>query len=205
MLNKKRFGRCLDALTGGCLWIHEDAARFWETTSRARPASHSTFYDGRIYALGGTGILNCLDAATGKRYWSHNIATDAAAPIPLWGFSGSPLLVDGLAILFAGGDAGKSLLAYRASIGGTGWAASAGANSYSSPQLATLAGKRQCLVLSDDGLTAVEPRTGAVLWKNGVCWRGAQALFNRTSFALPIGRRHLGWLRHHPARCRQGR
>ena len=164
---------CYDALTGRCLWTHGYAARFWESVSGAGPRATPTFHDGRIYALGGTGILNCLDAATGKPYWTHNIAADAGAPIPQWGFSGSPLVVDGLAIVFAGGDEGKSLLAYRAATGAPAWATSAGTTSYSSPQLATLGGKRQCLLLSDDGLTAVEPLTGAVLWKDGVSWRGA--------------------------------
>ncbi len=123
---------CYDTLTGRSLWVHEEPVRFWEAVSGAGPRATPTFHDGRIYSLGGTGILNCLDAATGKRYWTHNIAEDAGAKIPQWGFSGSPLLVDGLVIVFAGGDAGRSLLAYRAETEEPAWTASAGVMSYSS-------------------------------------------------------------------------
>ena len=123
---------CYDTLTGRSLWVHEEPVRFWEAVSGAGPRATPTFHDGRIYSLGGTGILNCLDAATGKRYWTHNIAEDAGAKIPQWGFSGSPLLVNGLVIVFAGGDAGRSLLAYRAETEEPAWTASAGVMSYSS-------------------------------------------------------------------------
>src|SRR5262249_29600164 len=135
---------CYEAQTGRELWAHGDAARFWESVSGAGPRATPTFADGRIYALGGTGILNCLDAATGERHWSHDIAADAGTRPPQWGFSGSPLVTDGLVIVFAGGDGDKNLLAYRADTGKPAWAAPARGTSYSSPQLVTLAGQRQC-------------------------------------------------------------
>src|SRR5207249_3294658 len=34
-------------------------------------------------------------------------------------------------------------------------------------QLVTIDGKRQCLLLGDRGLTAVDPDTGKVLWEHG--------------------------------------
>ncbi len=162
-----------DASTGQELWVHEDAARFWETVSGAGPRATPTFADGRIYTLGGTGLLNCLDASTGRRLWSHDIAAEAGAPVPMWGFSGSPLVVDGVVIVFAGGPGDQSLRAYRADTGAPAWTASAGKLSYSSPQMATLAGTKQCLFLSDRGLTAVDPATGKVLWTHGEAMPGA--------------------------------
>src|SRR5262249_31642408 len=76
---------CYEASTGNEVWIHEDTCRFYETVSGAGPRATPTFADGRIFTLGATGILNCLDAATGKRHWSHDIAADAPAKIPQWG------------------------------------------------------------------------------------------------------------------------
>jgi outer membrane protein assembly factor BamB len=164
---------CYDAATGQELWSHEDTTRFFESVSGAGPRATPTFTDGCIFALGGTGILNCLDAGSGNRCWTRNIAADADARPPQWGYSGSPLVTDGLVIVFAGGDGDKNLLAYRANSGEPAWAAPAGRMSYSSPQLATLAGRRQCLMLSDYGLTAVDPASGAVLWKGGAEMPGA--------------------------------
>jgi outer membrane protein assembly factor BamB len=164
---------CYDATTGQERWIHEDRVRFWETVSGAGPRATPTFADGRLFTLGGTGILNCLDAATGKCQWSRDITADAGSKPPMWGFSGSPLVVDSLVIAFAGGDGDSNLLAYRVYSGELAWTAPAGPGSYSSPRLATLAGQRQCLMLSEYGLTSVDPATGAVLWKCGLSMPGA--------------------------------
>src|SRR5262249_47441597 len=54
---------CLDASTGGEIWTHEDAARFWDSVAGAGPRATPTFDGGRIFSLGATGIVNCLDAA----------------------------------------------------------------------------------------------------------------------------------------------
>jgi outer membrane protein assembly factor BamB len=122
--------------------------------------------------MGATGVLNCLDAASGKCQWSRDITADAAAKA-LWGFSGSPLVAQRMVIVFAGGEDGKSLRAYRTDSGDPVWAAPASQGSYSSPQLTTIAGKAQCLILGDGGLTAVDPATGAVLWQYGPAMTGA--------------------------------
>jgi outer membrane protein assembly factor BamB len=163
---------CYEAATGKELWAHEDAARFWEAVSGAGPRATPTFADGRIVTLGATGILNCLDAGTGRRCWSHDLAAEVGAKAPMWGLSGSPLVVDGLVIVFAGGGE-RTLLAYRLDSGEPAWAAAAGPDSYSSPQVLTIAGQRQCLLLSEAGLTAVDPATGAVLWQHGLAMPGA--------------------------------
>jgi outer membrane protein assembly factor BamB len=164
---------CYDARTGRELWAHTDTARFWESVSGAGPRATPTFADSLIYTLGGTGLLNCLDAATGERHWSHDIAADAGTRPPQWGFSGTPLVTDGLVIVYAGGDGDKNLLAYRADTGEPAWSAPARGTSYSSPQLTTLAGQRQCLILRDRGLVAVDPAMGAVLWEGGTPMPGA--------------------------------
>jgi outer membrane protein assembly factor BamB len=164
---------CYDAATGQELWSHEDPARFKEAVSRAGPRATPTFADGRLYTLGATGILNCFNAVTGKRSWRRDITADSGAKVPMWGFTGSPLVTHGKVIVFAGGSGSDNLLAYHAESGEPAWTAPAGQESYSSPQPATLGGKAQCLLLSDHGLTAVDPATGAVLWEHGLNMPGA--------------------------------
>jgi outer membrane protein assembly factor BamB len=164
---------CYEASTGKELWIHEDTCRFWEAVSGAGPRATPTFADGRLFTLGATGILNCLDAATGTRHWSHDIAVEASTSAPLWGYSGSPLVVDDKVIVFAGGEANRNLLAYRTESGELAWAAPASQGSYASPQLLTIAGQRHCLLLGDHGLTAVDPATGHRLWEHGWAMPGA--------------------------------
>jgi hypothetical protein len=102
---------------------------------------------------------------TGQRKWSKDIAAEAGAKVPQWGFSSSPLATRGLAIVFAGGEGQKGLLAFRAESGEPAWTAAAGHDSYSSPQLASVGGEDQVLFLSDAGLTAVDVATGSPRWE----------------------------------------
>ena len=145
--------------------------RFWEKVGGEGPRATPTFADGRIYALGATGILNCLDAVGGARKWSRDIAAEAGAKPPLWGFCSSPLVVDGVVVVFAGGD--KGLLAYHADSGAPAWTAAAGKISYSSPQLATHDGQQHILFWSDCGLTAHDPASGEVVWRHDAPTPGA--------------------------------
>jgi outer membrane protein assembly factor BamB len=157
---------CRDAETGAQLWIHDDPNRFEESLSGAGPRATPTFDNGRVYSLGANGTLNCLDAASGRRIWSKDVKADAGAKVPDWGFSSSPLVVGGKVIVYAGGGAKKSLLAYDAEAGGLAWGAPAGTLSYGSPQLATINGRQQVLFSSDAGVVSVDPSSGAVLWEH---------------------------------------
>jgi outer membrane protein assembly factor BamB len=163
---------CLDAGTGHTLWSHEDAARHWDSQGVVGPRATPAFAAGLVFSLGATGILNGLDAATGERKWSRDLGADAGAPRPMWGFSCSPLVVDGLVVVFAGGPSEKTLLAYHAESGEPAWAAPAGRTSYSSPHLTNLGGDTQVLLLSDRGLTALAPASGSVLWQYELPARG---------------------------------
>ena len=162
---------CLDADTGAEIWSHLEPGRFWDSLSSTGPRATPTFADGRIYAQGATGTLVCLDAATGTKVWSRNILSDSGNKLPDWGVSSSPLVAHGLVVVYAGGPADpkgagrEALLAYRADTGEPAWSAGAGAYSYSSAQLATLAGREQVLFVSNQGLIAVDPASGATLWE----------------------------------------
>lgn len=164
---------CYSATNGRQLWVHEDVARFWEAVSGAGPRATPTFANGKIYALGATGILNCLDASSGVKKWSHNLQTDAAAIPPQWGLSGSPLVVDKTVVVYGGGENQNNLLAYDAETGASVWTAAAGVSSYASPQFLTIADRPQILMLNDTGLVSVEPANGRPLWTAGLAMPGA--------------------------------
>ncbi|HMC78201.1 MAG TPA: PQQ-binding-like beta-propeller repeat protein [Vicinamibacterales bacterium] len=152
--------------TGKPVWRHHDPARFWESNGGPGPRATPTFSGGRVYTLGATGILNALDAQSGAVIWSHNAAKDTGASMPLWGFSGSPLVVDDMVIVATAGV----LAAYDASSGQRRWNGPAGDDSYTSPQLMTIDGVRQVVHMSGAGLTSVAPADGKVLWQHA--WKG---------------------------------
>jgi outer membrane protein assembly factor BamB len=168
-LGEKEAVVCLDAATGETLWSHEDDARHDDEQSGAGPRATPTFAAGRIFALGASGILNCLDAATGQSKWSRKILADAGTKPPEWGYSGSPLVIDDLVVVFAcgdfaAGDSLKALRAYHAESGEPAWSTAAGKISYSSPHLATFGDAKAILAVSDGGIFAVAPSSGEVLW-----------------------------------------
>ena len=157
---------CYDATTGEPVWRHRDAARFWESNAGAGPRATPTLSDGRVYTFGGTGILNALDAGDGSVVWSRNAAGDTGAKLPIWGFSGSPLVVGDVVVVAASG----TLAAYDAATGAPRWKGPAGDEGYSSPHLATIDGVAQVLFLSGAGAAAVVPADGTLLWEHA--WKG---------------------------------
>jgi outer membrane protein assembly factor BamB len=157
---------CYRKSTGATVWRHRDATRFWESNGGAGPRGTPTLKDGRVYALGATGILNSLDATTGGVIWSHNAVSDTKVKIPMWGISSSPLVVDDVVIVATGGK----LAAYDVATGGLRWSGGGGGMSYSSPHLATIGGVAQVVFLGGPGAIGVDPASGKLLWQHD--WEG---------------------------------
>lgn len=152
--------------TGTPVWRHHDAARFWESNGGAGPRATPAISDGRVFALGATGRLNALDAGSGAVIWTRNAAGDTGAKLPDWGFSGSPLVVDDTVIVATSGV----LIAYDARTGSRRWVGPQADEGYTSPQLATIGGVRQILLMSGTGLASVSPADGTTLWQHD--WSG---------------------------------
>lgn len=161
---------CYRLATGEPVWSHRDAARFWESNGGAGPRATPSLSEGRVYALGATGILNALDAATGAVIWSRNAGSDTGAKTPEWGFSGSPLVSGGAVIVALSGR----LAAYDTSTGERRWTVPTGGGSYGSPQWVSIKGVPQIVLLNGAGAASVAPADGKLLWKHA--WEGATIL-----------------------------
>jgi outer membrane protein assembly factor BamB len=156
---------CYDAATGNEVWEHSDPERFFEALAGAGPRATPTFADGRIYAMGAKGRLTCLAASDGKPIWSRDVVAEAGGAVPQWGYSSSPLVVDGTVVAFAGGEGKNSLVAFDATTGTPVWSQAGGTMSYSSPQLVALDGRRQILMHDNLALRSVAAEDGALLWE----------------------------------------
>jgi outer membrane protein assembly factor BamB len=153
---------CYRVSTGEPVWRHRDPVRFWESNAGAGPRATPTLSQGRVYSFGATGLLNALDARSGARIWSRNVATDTRRQVPIWGFSSSPLVVDDVVIVAAAG----TLAGYDVATGNLRWRGPSYGGSYSSPHRATLDGVVQILLLGGPGAISVAPADGAVLWEH---------------------------------------
>ena len=153
---------CYNARTGEPVWMHGDAVRFYESNGGPGPRGTPTLHDGRVYTFGATGILNVLDAGDGAVVWSRNVASDADAEVPGWGFTSSPLVVDDVVIVAAAGK----LVAYDRATGEPRWFGPKGGGSYSSPHLVTIDGVQQVLLQSAAGAASFAPADGTLLWEH---------------------------------------
>jgi len=157
---------CYRVSTGEPVWRHRDAVRFYESNGGAGPRATPTLSHGRVYTLGATAVLNALDAGNGKVVWSRNAASDTGRKIPEWGIASSPLVVDDIVIVAVSG----TLAAYDLATGKPRWTGPQHGGSYSSPQLVTIDGIAQVLILSAPGVVSVSPADGKLLWEH--TWEG---------------------------------
>lgn len=155
-----------DTATGSELWTYSYPAHFKEAMGGPGPRATPTIADGEVYALGAQGDLVCLDLKSGKKKWAVNVLKDNKNII--WAMSGSPLVYENLVIVNPGAQAegakGKALRAFNRADGNLVWSSGDTEAGYSSPELATIAGKLQILMFDAKGLGAYDPKDGKKLW-----------------------------------------
>ncbi len=159
---------CYELLSGDAVWVHEEKVRFEESMGADGPRSTPTITDGKVFSLGATGILNCLDARTGEKIWGKDILAEVKQSVPTWAKSCSPLIVDGKVIVTLGSEAKENLAAFDASSGNLIWRSGDYKSSYASPVVATLAGKRQIVAIQQKSVDGYEIETGKILWSSPI-------------------------------------
>jgi outer membrane protein assembly factor BamB len=162
---------CYDTATGQERWAHAYLAFFTERLGGDGPRATPTIAGGDVYALGATGRLTCLDLVSGQPRWSVEILdNDPKNNIP-WGMSGSPLVYDQVVVVNPGKQteaaAGRALVAYDRATGKPIWSGGETRAGYSSPMLATLAGRRQVLLFDGEELGGYDAADGSKLWRLG--------------------------------------
>ena len=141
------------------------SAHYATTIAGEGPRATPTISRGRVYALGATGLLNGLDLETGRPIWRRNIGDENEAASPTWGRSGSPLVVDDLMMVSAGGRrVGRWWPTTGKPEGRSGAAATT-----RQLQLADACDawrRRQIVVLNQSSVAGHDPATGRVLWNH---------------------------------------
>lgn len=131
-----------------------------------------------LFVAGMRDVLVCLDVATGMERWRFDFVKQLKAPVPDFGFVCSPL-VDGDAVYV---QAGASFVKLNKRTGEVLWrtlkdGGGMWGSVFSSPVLATLAGRRQLVVQTREKLAGVDPNDGKVLWEQAVeAFRGMNIL-----------------------------
>jgi outer membrane protein assembly factor BamB len=182
-----------DVETGAELWRTAHAAHFDHMLGGAGPRATPTVAHGLVYAHDALGRLECLDGATGTLVWQHDLKalygmTDTLeAELIAFGRSPSPLVLRDMVILPAGGDpAGKrpGLVAFHRVTGALLWEGPPRNISHASPNVATLAGVEQVLVVNADTVSGHDPRDGRLLWEHP--WPGRTGADANNSQPVPV-------------------
>jgi outer membrane protein assembly factor BamB len=154
---------CLDEASGQILWKHEYECPY-AVSYPAGPRTTPVIHGGKVYALGTMGDLLCLDAAKGNVLWSKNFPKDYQAPVPLWGFSASPLL-DGEKLICLVGGEGSLVVALHKDSGKELWRSlTASEPGYSPPVIYDIGGKRQLIIWDPQAIHGLDPETGREYW-----------------------------------------
>ncbi len=141
---------------------------------RSTPAYDSE----RLYVGGMRDVLVCVDAKTGKEAWRCDFVKELKTPLPDFGFVCSPLVDGDFVYVQAGASVAKlnkktGKIIWRTLEDKGGMLGSA----FSSPVIATLAGKRQLIVQGREKLAGVDLDKGDVLWSQVVpSFRGMNIL-----------------------------
>ena len=152
----------LDRATGKQVWEYQNGRRY-ENDRGDGPRSTPTIDGDRLYVLGGSGDLTCLDAATGKRIWTVNLVQKFRGVNPYWGYSESPLVVGDRILVNAGGSR-ASIVAINKADGSTLWQQHNDGAGYSSPMLLQTGSLNQVIFFTESRTLAVDPRDGRLLW-----------------------------------------
>ena len=157
---------CLDARNGEVLWRTRTDGMLMERQGGDGPRATPTVADGMVYVSSAYGKLYALDSQTGSPKWSHDLASEFGSKKARWGFCPSPLVAGDLVLIEAGGTGGHSLIAFDKTSGDVAWKTGSDKLGYSSPITTTIGQTHQAVFFTGNGLIAVAPQNGQVLWKH---------------------------------------
>jgi outer membrane protein assembly factor BamB len=152
----------LAAATGVVRWRSSYAAPY--SPSRAAslhgawPKATPAFHRGMLFTLGISGIVTAFDATGGRILWQ----TAAPSEPPFFGAASSPVVENGLVIVNPGNY--EPLTAFDVTTGAVKWRAGEG-GFFASPIVASLAGIRQAIAVTQKSVIGVSIADGRVLWR----------------------------------------
>ncbi len=155
--------------TGLERWKFDYPALFSETLGGDGPRATPTIHDGKVYSLGATGVLACLDLASGRPIWHFNVLDENGAGNLDWGMAGSPLVVGDVVIVSPGNQKGSAasrlLVAYDLASGKRVWGVGQTKAGYASPMLVTVAEHPEFVLFDGVGLAGFDAAKPAELWR----------------------------------------
>jgi outer membrane protein assembly factor BamB len=132
----------------------------------------------RVFVQSCRGEFRCLQAADGKLVWRVSFVKDFGAVFigekgqaqgaSRHGYTGPPLVDGGRIYVGAGGRHGASVVCLDKINGNVLWKSQDDTPGYAGPIVATLAGVKQVISFTSDGVIGMDAETGNLLWRTPV-------------------------------------
>jgi outer membrane protein assembly factor BamB len=166
---------CHDAASGREIWRHAYdcdykahptlTGGYPPGTYLSGPRATPAVDDGRVYTIGTTGILLCLDCKTGSQVWRVDLLELAQRKCPDPGYCASPLVKAGRLYVQPGGENGKSAYALNKSDGQVMWHGLNDRIGYGTPVWIDYQGAAQVMFFTGEAAVGVSPENGKELWR----------------------------------------
>jgi outer membrane protein assembly factor BamB len=127
------------------------------------PRSTPTFDEENIYSFSSFGKLTANSRKDGKQLWQIDFIKEFGSTRPRWGFSTSPLLIDDLIIMEAGGTDLRAFIAFDKKTGEIKWTKANGVAHYDSPVVANFEGQKQIIFANGRTIYSYDSN-GDTLW-----------------------------------------
>lgn len=160
----------LRADTGVTVWEYAYPAPVYpeQSLSYGRgPNATPLLLDGRLYTVGFTGLLYCLDAATGRVMWKCDLVDELGGAPQYYGFSNSPLAYDSKIIALVGGPE-CGVAALDAADGAVAWKTPYYEISHAAPILINVDAQDQIVFFTTNEVVGIDARGGERLWSSTV-------------------------------------
>ena len=155
------------AITGETVWRYRYEAGFRETQQvfggRTRAPQATPLLLGKhVVTIGFTGSITCLDRGTGDVVWTKDAVADFKAVPVQFGFSASPIALEGNVLALVGGEGGLVCLDVRT--GELIWNVPCKEASYATPVLWDRPDGRHVVFVTRNRVVGVQAADGRPLW-----------------------------------------
>jgi outer membrane protein assembly factor BamB len=176
---------CFDAETGAKVWSYSYPAKLVNAMHEGGPSSTPLAHDGKVYTLSKVGDVHCFTADKGEVVWKADLKADAGVDVPMWGFTGSPVVMGGNVVFQAGPTVALDLKS-----GKVAWKSKAYKPAYTTPALFEMGGKPALATLNQWGLVILDGagnETGQYPWATQFDTNATTPLVNGDRVFLSTG------------------
>ena len=160
---EREFIIAFDVANGKEVWATPHGKAFHNDRGDG-PRGTPTVDGERLYALGGSGDLSCLEASTGRIVWTMNVLQKFGGSNTNWGISESPLVIDEKVLVNAGGP-GASIVALNKKDGALIWKSQSDEPGYSSAISVEAGGIKQVVFFTSSRVVGLDLSNGRLLWE----------------------------------------